>query len=75
MTQQHYVVLLIKDDQYEFFGSPSSFYDKYSSKNLGMTRESQSNYFHLLKEDETPVFRNSICEIRKDEVLVKPSTR
>ena len=72
---QRSVILLIKDERYEFFGSPASLFDKYSVDDLAISQQGLNNYFSKLPEGSEQVYKNRICEIRKGNMYVKPTTR
>lgn len=72
---QRNVILLIKDERYEFFGSPASLFDKYSANDLAISQQGLNNYFSKLPDGAEQVYKNRICEIRKGCIYVKPTTR
>ena len=61
--------------RHEYFGSPSSLYDKYSAEDLGISQGALNNYFCKLKEGDELIYKNKLCTIRKGELYVKPTTR
>lgn len=69
------VIHLQLGDAHEYFGSPSSMYDKHTSDELGISQASLNNYFYKLPVDAEPTYRNSKCIIRKGLLYTKPSTR
>lgn len=69
------IIHLEIDGKHEYFGSPSSLYDKYSSEELGITKGALNNYFSKLSDDAEQAYENSYCKIRKGLLYVKPSTR
>ena len=62
-------------ESHEYFGSPSSLYDKYTSEELGITQAALNNYFSRLKNSPEIIYKNKVCTIRKGSLYVKPSTR
>ena len=62
-------------ESHEYFGSPSSLYDKYTSEELGITQAALNNYFSRLKNSTELIYKNKVCTIRKGLLYVKPSTR
>ncbi|MDL2306132.1 hypothetical protein LJC72_12490 [Bacteroides sp. OttesenSCG-928-D19] len=69
------VIHLQIGDKHEYFGSPSSLYDKHSSEELGISQASLNNYFYKLQEGVELIYTNSKCIIRKGTLYVKPTTR
>jgi len=63
------------DGRHEYFGSPSSLFDKYTRDDIGISQQALNNYFSKLNEDEEPVYKNKRCTIRKGLLYVKPTTR
>lgn len=62
-------------DLHEYYGSPSSLYDKHTAEELGIGQASLNNFFSKLQDGEDLIYRNKICVIRKGSLYVKPSTR
>ena len=60
---------------HEYYGSPSSLYDKHTAEELGISKASLNNYFSKLSEDAPQLYENDRCIIRKGKLYVKPSTR
>ena len=60
---------------HEYYGSPSSLYDKHTPDELGITQASLNNYFSKLPKTAELVYTNKFCVIRKGALYVKPSTR
>ena len=60
---------------HEYFGSPSSLFDKHTPDELGITQAGLNNYFCKLPKDIETVYINKHCTIRKGFLYVKPSTR
>lgn len=65
---------ILATDTYEFFGSPAALYDHHTADELLIAQKSLNNYFSKC-EDDSKVYRNSICEIRKGELYTKSSNR
>jgi hypothetical protein len=65
---------LLAKDVIEFYGSPAALYDRHTSDELLITQKSLNNYFSRCAED-SKVYRNSVCEIRKGELYTKSSNR
>ena len=63
------------DGKHEYFGSPSSLFDKYTRNEIGISQSALNNHFSKLNEDEEPVYKNKRCIIRKGLLYVKPTTR
>ena len=61
--------------RHEYFGSPSSLYDKYSAQDLGISQGALNNFFCKLKDGDEPKYQNKICTIRKGILYVKETTR
>ncbi len=67
---------ILATDEYEFYGSPASLYDKHTSEELLIAQNSLNNHFSRQQQSGNPlVYRNSFCEIRKACIYVKPTTR
>ncbi len=67
---------ILSTDEYEFFGSPASLFDKHTSNELLISQNSLNNHFSKQQLSGNPLlYRNSYCEIRKAELYVKPTTR
>ena len=76
MKEQRTILHLEINGQHEYFGSPSSLYDKYSSDEIGISQAGLNNYFsQKTKEGNECVYINKKCIIRKGKIYVKPSTR
>lgn len=77
MSNRNVLLLrFLETDECEFFGSPASLYDKHSSNELLISQNSLNNYFSKQQLAGNPlIYRNSVCEIRKGEIYVKPTTR
>ncbi|WP_291530615.1 hypothetical protein [Bacteroides sp. UBA939] len=69
------VIHLQIGDQHEYFGSPSSMYDRHTAEELGIGQASLNNYFYKLPDGADMVYTNSRCTIRKGVLYVKPTTR
>lgn len=70
------VILLIKDGNYEFYGSPISLYEKHTSEELGISNKALNNYFQKCEiENDCKVYENKLCTIVKGAIYSKPSTR
>lgn len=61
--------------KHEYFGSPSSMYDKYSKEDIGISQASLNNYFSKLGENDEMIYNNKKCIIRKGILYVKATTR
>ena len=69
------IVHLEIDGRHEYFGSPSSLFDKYTREDVGIGQAALNNYFSKLDENEEAVYKNKKCTIRKGALYVKPTTR
>lgn len=69
------IVHLEIDGRHEYFGSPSSLFDKYTREEIGIGQAALNNYFSKLDENEEAVYKNKKCTIRKGTLYVKPTTR
>lgn len=69
------VIHLELDGKHEYFGSPASMYDKYTSEQLGISQASLNNYFYKLPVGAELIYTNSKCTIRKGLLYTKPTTR
>ena len=63
------------DGKHEYFGSPSSLYDKYTTDELGISKASLNNFFSKLPNGADQIYTNKYCTIRKGLLYVKPTTR
>lgn len=75
MEDYRTIIHLEIGERHEYFGSPSSLYDKYTSNELGISKGALNNYFSKLSDDAVQMYENSYCTIRKGLLYVKPSTR
>ncbi len=77
MTTRNVIMLhIIGTDIYEFYGSPASLYDRHNAAELHISQRSLNNLFSKQAiSKESLIYKNSYCEIRKDGIYVKPSTR
>ena len=69
------IVHLEIDGRHEYFGSPSSLFDKYTKEEIGIGQAALNNYFSKLGENDKPIYKNKKCTIRKGTLYVKPTTR
>ena len=69
------IVHLEIDGRHEYFGSPSSLFDKYPREEIGIGQAALNNYFSKLDENEEAVYKKKKCTIRKGALYVKPTTR
>ena len=69
------IVHLEIDGRHEYFGSPSSLFDKYTREEIGIGQAALNNYFSKLGEDVEAVYKNKKCTMRKGALYVKPTTR
>lgn len=69
------VIHLELNGKHEYFGSPSSMYDKHTSGELGISQASLNNYFYKLQDGVEMVYHNNRCVIRKGLLYTKPTTR
>ena len=60
---------------HEYYGSPSSLYDKHTVEEIGITKSTLNNFFSKLPEGSPQIYENERCIIRKGKLYVKPSTR
>ena len=63
------------DGRHEYFGSPSSLFDKYTREEVGISQAALNNYFSNLRDCEEIIYKNKKCIIRKGTLYVKPTTR
>ena len=63
------------DGRHEYFGSPSSLFDKYTREEVGISQAALNNYFSNLRDCEEIIYKNKKCTIRKGTLYVKPTTR
>lgn len=75
MEESRTIIHLEIDGKHEYFGSPSSLYDKYSNDELGISKAALNNYFYKLSDNAAQIYTNKYCTIRKGMLYVKPSTR
>ena len=76
MKDQRTILHLEMNGLHEYFGSPSSLFDKYTSDELGITQAGLNNYFSKeAKQDNHLIYTNKQCIIRKGKLYVKDSTR
>jgi hypothetical protein len=75
MEDYRTIIHLEIEGRHEYFGSPSSLYDKYTSDELGISKASLNNFFSKLSDDAEQIYTNKFCTIRKGLLYVKPSTR
>ena len=69
------IIHLEMNGNHEYFGSPSSLFDKYTSEDLGITQAGLNNYFSRNSESHIMCYINKKCTIRKGKLYVKSSTR
>ncbi len=70
------LVHFLASDEYEFYGSPASLFDKHTANELLISQNSLNNFFSKQQLAGNPlVYKNSYCEIRKGQIYVKPTTR
>lgn len=69
------VIHLQIGETHEYYGSPSSLYDKHTADELGIAQASLNNYFYKLPDSAEPIYTNNKCIIRKGILYVKPTTR
>ncbi|MBO5865944.1 MAG: hypothetical protein J6Q73_07850 [Bacteroidaceae bacterium] len=69
------IVHLEIDGRHEYFGSPSSLFDKYTREEIGIGQAALNNYFSKLGENDESIYKNKKCTIRKGALYVKPTTR
>ena len=76
MKGQRTIIHLEINGKHEYFGSPSSLFDKHSSDEIGISQSGLNNYFSKMsKEGKEHVYINKKCTIRKGKIYVKSSTR
>ena len=63
------------EDRHEYFGSPSSLFDKYTREEIGISQAALNNYFSKLGDSDEHIYKNKKCTIRKGILYVKPTTR
>ncbi len=67
---------ILATDDFEFFGSPVSLYDKHTANELLISQKALNNYFSKQQLASRPlVYKNSYCEIHKGSLYVKATTR
>ena len=77
MANRNIILLhIFATDEYEFFGSPASLFDKHTANELLISQNSLNNHFSKQQLSGNPlIYKNACCEIRKGELYVKPTTR
>lgn len=75
MEEYRTIIHLELNGVHEYYGSPSSMYDKHTAEELGISKASLNNYFSKLSDDMPQVYLNKLCVIRKGKMYVKASTR
>lgn len=75
MEEYRTIIHLQINEVHEYYGSPSSLYDKHTAEELGISKASLNNYFSKLSEDAPQLYQNSKCIIIKGKLYTKPSTR
>lgn len=75
MEEYRTIIHLEMNGKHEYYGSPSSMYDKHTAEELGISKAALNNYFSKLTDDTPQTYENKICTIRKGKMYVKPSTR
>ena len=63
------------DGRHEYFGSPSSLFNKHTREEIGISQAALNNYFSNLGDCEEIIYKNKKCTIRKGTLYVKPTTR
>jgi hypothetical protein len=63
------------NEKHEYFGSPSSLFDKYTREEIGISQAALNNYFSKLDDNDEIIYKNKKCTIRKGVLYVKPTTR
>ncbi len=75
MEEYRTIIHLEINEVHEYYGSPSSLYDKHTAEELGISKASLNNYFSKLSDNDPQLYKNSKCIIRKGKLYTKPSTR
>ena len=75
MKDYRTILHLERNGIHEYFGSPSSLFDKYTSDDLGITQAGLNNFFSKNSKDHIACYVNKKCIIRKGKLYVKSSTR
>ena len=75
MEDYRTIIHLEIEGRHEYFGSPSSLFDKYTREKIGISQAALNNYFSKLGESDEPIYKNKKCTIRKGTLYVKPTTR
>lgn len=75
MEEYRTIIHLEINEVHEYYGSPSSLYDKHTAEELGISKASLNNYFFKLSDNDPQLYKNSKCIIRKGKLYTKPSTR
>jgi len=65
-----------REPKHEYFGSPSSLFDKYSADELGIGRGALNNlYCKQASNGMAQEYQNDKCVIRKSRLYCKPTER
>ena len=77
MANRNIILLhIFETDEYEFYGSPASLYDRHEAKELLIAQTSLNNHFSkMAAQGKELLYRNDYCEISKGSIYVKPTTR
>ena len=77
MANRNIILLhIFETDEYEFYGSPASLYDRHDATELLISQNSLNNHFSKQQLAGNPlIYKNTYCEIRKGCIYVKTTTR
>lgn len=75
MEEYRTIIHLELNGKHEYYGSPSSMYDKHTADELGISKAALNNYFYKHSESTSQVYENNKCIIRKGKMYAKATTR
>ena len=53
------------EDRHEYFGSPSSLFDKYTREEIGISQAALNNYFSKLGDSNEPIIKTKSVPLGK----------
>ena len=59
------------ENRHEYFGSPSSLFDKYTREEIGISQAALNNYFSKLGESDEPIYKKHRVYHKKRYTLCK----
>ena len=62
MEEYRTIIHLEINEVHEYYGSPSSLYDKHTAEELGISKASLNNYFSKLSDNDPQLYKNSKCK-------------